>query len=173
MARDDSPGLKSLEALIGGCLPENLSKLASTSLAVPANNDFHFFYTIEEEFRRGIDEISGSSQCVLETIGGFCGKQMRCSGDDDDAYDWLVNLNDGVLQRIDEDLDLGNPKKKEIDGKAKKVSFHIATIKKPQEEYKILVNNRNVPFQHVWLEKKDNNLGFIHPLVSVDTCSLV
>ncbi|CDY62248.1 BnaC01g42500D [Brassica napus] len=30
MAADDSPGLKSLEALIGGSLPENLSKLSST-----------------------------------------------------------------------------------------------------------------------------------------------
>lgn len=171
MADDDSPGLKSLEALIGGSLPENLSELSSTSLAIPANNDFYFLYN-SDEFKRGIDEISGSSQCVLETIGGFCGRPMRNSGDivGDGAYDWLVNLNDEVFQRIDEglDLDLENAKKKEIDSKhgKEKVSFHIATIKKPQEEYKILVNNANVPFEHVWLEKKENNLGFIHPLVS-------
>lgn len=167
MAADDSPGLKSLEALIGGSLPENLSKLSSTCLAIPANKDFHFLCNFDE-FKLRIDEISGTSQCVLETIGGFCRKPMRYSGDvvGDDAYDWLVNLNDEVLQRID--LDLEDTMKKETDpvhGKAK-VSFHIATIKKPQEEYKILVNNANVPFEHVWLEKKENNLGFIHPLVS-------
>ncbi|KAF8112094.1 hypothetical protein N665_0067s0015 [Sinapis alba] len=178
MADDDSPGLKSLEALIGGSLPENLSELSSTSLAIPANNDFHFLYN-SDEFKRGIDEISGSSQCVLETIGGFCGRPMRNSGDivGDGAYDWLVNLNDEVFQRIDEglDLDLENAKKKEIDSKhgKEKVSFHIATIKKPQEEYKILVNNANVPFEHVWLEKKENNLGFIHPLEKLSVMDFV
>ncbi|XP_048631926.1 protein RRP6-like 1 isoform X3 [Brassica napus] len=170
MAADDSPGLKSLEALIGGSLPENLSKLSSTCLAIPANKDFHFLCNFDE-FKLRIDEISGTSQCVLETIGGFCGKPMRYSGDD--AYDWLVNLNDEVLQRID--LDLEDTMKKETDpvhGKAK-VSFHIATIKKPQEEYKILVNNANVPFEHVWLEKKENNLGFIHPLEKLSVMDFV
>ncbi|XP_009119401.1 protein RRP6-like 2 isoform X3 [Brassica rapa] len=170
MAADDYPGLKSLEALIGGSLPENLSKLSSTCLAIPANKDFHFLCNFDE-FKLRIDEISGSSQCVLETIGGFCGKPMRYSGDD--AYDWLVNLNDEVLQRID--LDLEDTMKKETDpvhGKAK-VSFHIATIKKPQEEYKILVNNANVPFEHVWLEKKENNLGFIHPLEKLSVMDFV
>ncbi|KAF2587583.1 hypothetical protein F2Q70_00036171 [Brassica cretica] len=174
MAADDSPGLKSLEALIGGSLPENLSKLSSTCLAIPANKDFHFLCNFDE-FKLRIDEISGSSQCVLETIGGFCRKPMRYSGDvvGDDAYDWLVNLNDEVLQRID--LDLEDTMKKETDskhGKAK-VSFHIATIKKPQEEYKILVNNANVPFEHVWLEKKENNLGFIHPLEKLSVMDFV
>ncbi|CAN6990039.1 hypothetical protein IGI04_002415 [Brassica rapa subsp. trilocularis] len=170
MAADDSPGLKSLEALIGGSLPENLSKLSSTCLAIPANKDFHFLCNFDE-FKLRIDEISGTSQCVLETIGGFCGKPMRYSGDD--AYDWLVNLNDEVLQRID--LDLEDTMKKETDpvhGKAN-VSFHIATIKKPQEEYKILVNNANVPFEHVWLEKKENNLGFIHPLEKLSVIDFV
>lgn len=110
MAADDSPGLKSLEALIGGSLPENLLELSSTSLA--ANND--------ESFLR-IDE-------------------------------------EGLDLDLEKEIDLKH-------GKAK-VPFHIATIKKPQEEYKILVNNANAPFEHVWLEKKENNLGFVHPLVS-------
>lgn len=47
-----------------------------------------------------------------------------------------------------------------------KVPFHIPTIRRPQEEYSILVNNSNQPFQHVWLQRSEDGLGFIHPLVS-------
>lgn len=45
-----------------------------------------------------------------------------------------------------------------------KVSFHIASIKRPQDEYKILVNNSNQPFEHVWLERSEDGSKFIHPL---------
>ncbi|KAJ9540468.1 hypothetical protein OSB04_026974 [Centaurea solstitialis] len=45
-----------------------------------------------------------------------------------------------------------------------KVSFHIASIKRPQDEYKILVNNSNQPFEHVWLERSDDGSKVIHPL---------
>lgn len=47
-----------------------------------------------------------------------------------------------------------------------KVPFHIPTIKKPQDEYNILVNNSNQPFEHVWLQRREDGLGFVHPLVS-------
>ncbi|KVI09493.1 3'-5' exonuclease domain-containing protein [Cynara cardunculus var. scolymus] len=45
-----------------------------------------------------------------------------------------------------------------------KVSFHIASIRRPQDEYKILVNNSNQPFEHVWLERSEDGSKFIHPL---------
>lgn len=49
-------------------------------------------------------------------------------------------------------------------GKAK-VSFHIPTIRKPQEEYHILVNNSNMPFEHVWLQRREDGQRLVHPLV--------
>jgi len=55
---------------------------------------------------------------------------------------------------------------KNSSGKAK-VPFHVPTIKKPQEEYNILVNNANLPFEHVWLERSEDDLRAMHPLVSV------
>lgn len=170
MAVDESP-----EALIGVSFPVTLSKLSSTSLVIPANTDFQFFYHFDE-FKRPIDEIGHSSQSGLETIGSsahFCGKSMTFGGDinGDDAYDWLVNVCDEILEIIDASIDeyeigLNLDKNSVKHGKAK-VSFHIPTIKKPQEEYNILVNNANIPFEHVLLERSEDSLYFIHPLVSL------
>lgn len=57
---------------------------------------------------------------------------------------------------------------KKVSGAVKpKVPFHIPTIKRPQDEYNILVNNSNQPFQHVWLQKSEDGERFIHPLVSL------
>ncbi|XP_010550642.1 PREDICTED: protein RRP6-like 2 isoform X2 [Tarenaya hassleriana] len=217
---------KSLETLIGGSFPASLSKLSSSSCAIPANKDFHFFYNFDE-FKRPTDGIAGNSQSVLETIGDspqVWGKPMLLSGDidGDDAYDWLVNVTDAIYERFDDSMDefdrirkkeeeigraLGpvtdengfqmvygrkqkavgsdgavsargggggrggvidvkvaeRDKKVSVSGKAK-VPFHMPTIKKPQEEYNICVNNANHPFEHVWLEKHEDGQRFIHPL---------
>lgn len=47
-----------------------------------------------------------------------------------------------------------------------KVPFHVSTIKKPQHEYNIFVDNTNLPFNHVWLKWSHGEKRFIHPLVS-------
>ncbi|XP_010515278.1 PREDICTED: protein RRP6-like 1 isoform X2 [Camelina sativa] len=57
-------------------------------------------------------------------------------------------------------------------GKAK-VSFHVATINKPQEEFKILVDNANKPFDHVFLERSEDGLRFIHPLEKLSVVDFV
>ncbi|GMH28990.1 hypothetical protein Nepgr_030833 [Nepenthes gracilis] len=53
---------------------------------------------------------------------------------------------------------------KRVDGTKPKVPFHIPTIRRPQEEFNILVNNSNHPFEHVWLQRSDDDSSFIHPL---------
>ncbi|KAL7596060.1 hypothetical protein Lser_V15G28584 [Lactuca serriola] len=45
-----------------------------------------------------------------------------------------------------------------------KVSFHMNWIPKPQDVYKIVVNNVNQPFQHVWLKTSEDGSRLIHPL---------
>ncbi|AEE33102.1 Protein RRP6-like 1 [Arabidopsis thaliana] len=57
-------------------------------------------------------------------------------------------------------------------GKAE-VPFHIPTLTKPQEEYKILVDNANNPFEHVLLEKSEDGLRFIHPLEELSVMDFV
>lgn len=45
-----------------------------------------------------------------------------------------------------------------------KVSFHLASIPRPQDVYRIMVNNVNKPFEHVWLPISEDGSRFIHPL---------
>ncbi|MCD7447355.1 hypothetical protein HAX54_027831 [Datura stramonium] len=45
-----------------------------------------------------------------------------------------------------------------------KVPFHIPTIPRPQDVYKIIVNNTNQPFEHVWLQRTEDGSRFMHPL---------
>ncbi|XP_028766878.1 protein RRP6-like 2 [Neltuma alba] len=54
-----------------------------------------------------------------------------------------------------------------------KVPFHIPTIRRPQDEYNIMVNNSNQPFEHVWLQRSDDGQKFIHPLEKLSALDFV
>lgn len=54
-----------------------------------------------------------------------------------------------------------------------KVPFHLPTIPKPQDEYKIIVNNANQPFEHVWLQRSEDGSRFVHPLEKVSPLDFV
>ncbi|KAJ4885439.1 hypothetical protein Rs2_35532 [Raphanus sativus] len=208
-----SSKVKSLETLAdASSFSRNLSKLSSSSRLIPTSKDFHFYYNFDE-FKRPTDEISSTSQSLVETIGDsgqVLGKSIRFPGDieEDDADDWLCNVNDEFLERFDVSIDefqrvrkkeeeedgfqmvYGKKKKpiigsssgidvkvaerdtKSLSGKAK-VPFHVPTIKKPQEEFNILVNNSNQPFEHVWLERSEDNQRVMHPLEKLSVIDFV
>jgi len=212
---------ESLRTLSTGPISSSVSKLSGSSRVLPSEKDFHFYYNFDE-FRTPIDEISAKSQSMLQQIGSskhlWGGKEMGFPMDvDEEGYDWLVNVNDEVIERFDVSMDefsrlrkaeeegarpgpmvdengfqlvcgkkkkvpyvVGMSEKEEVPpspavrvaerdkktvGPKPKVPFHIPTIKRPQEEYNILVNNANQPFQHVWLERSEDGSRFIHPLV--------
>lgn len=46
-----------------------------------------------------------------------------------------------------------------------RVPFHLPNIPRPQDEYGIIVNNSNLPFEHVWLHRSEDACRFIHPMV--------
>ncbi|RCV46468.1 hypothetical protein SEVIR_9G538800v4 [Setaria viridis] len=48
-------------------------------------------------------------------------------------------------------------------GTKAKVPFHDPTIPRPQEVYKIIVDNYK-PFEHVWLERSEDGTRCVHPL---------
>lgn len=163
MSEEAAAEVRSLEALIAGSLPTTLSKLSSNSPQIPTNFQIH-------ELNRPIDEIAQISECLLDKIGE---KSMRFDTNID-GDEWLENVNEEKFKKIDESLDEFEriQKIKEDDSannnaiSKSKIPFHVATINKPQEEYKIRVNNENLPFEHVWLEKSEDNLRFVHPLVN-------
>ncbi|KAK6944193.1 HRDC domain [Dillenia turbinata] len=221
---------ESLRKLTTGSVTSLASRLSACSRRIPSNNDFHFFNNFPE-FKSPINEISLQSQLMLEKIGSsehIWGKQLKLPHEfDEDAYDWLVNVNDEVFERFDVSLDefhrsrkqqeqggaksitmadaengfqlvYGKKKKKEmrnleekeegtqdltvkvasrdkkISGGAKaRVPFHIPTIPRPQDVFKILVNNSNQPFEHVWLQKSEDGTRFIHPLEKLSVLDFV
>lgn len=226
-----TPKAKTLQTLTAGPLSSSIAKLSASSRCIPSDKDFHFFRNFDE-FKVPIEEIARESQSILEAIGASAnawGREAAATfpADVDDAYDWLVNVNDDVLERFDMSTDefrrvrqqeeeTGRPasraaaegsddgfqlvcgkkkkgggrvgssgkvtmdsvtslaasgvkvatKDKKTAGPKPKVPFHIPTIRRPQEEYNILVNNSNLPFEHVWLERSDDGQRLIHPLVS-------
>ncbi|KAA3467577.1 Exosome component 10 [Gossypium australe] len=183
------------------------------------------------------DQIAKISDSLLESIGSsakiWCVNKAIKFPDrigsiaDDEAYDWLVDVNDKILERFDVSVDeFQNIRKKEeetgrfigsdpkINGQKKKgdgglmsdsvadsvsgkeggspsysgvkkwelatgtsgkakVPFHIPTIQKPQEEYNILVNNLNKPFEHVWLQRSEDGQHFVHPLEKLSVMDFV
>ena len=214
---------QTLQTLTATQLSSSVSNLSASSRAIPSNKDFHFYYNFDE-FKIPIQEIAEKSQSLLESIGSSSSNhifkdklQFPTDVDIDEAYDWLVNVNDEIFERFDASIDefrrvreetgrvvgvdsedgfqlvlrkknkksmkkmvsddsvsraVGDSgvkvadNKKWILGNKAKVPFHIPTIRRPQEEHNILVNNSNRAFDHVWLERSEDGLRVIHPLVS-------
>ncbi|KAJ7971932.1 Protein RRP6-like 2 [Quillaja saponaria] len=218
---------QTLQILASGPLSSSVTKLSGSSRCVPSDKDFHFYYSFDE-FKNPIEEISKKSQSMLETIGTAAhgwGKEMPFPEDVDDAYDWLVNVNDELFERFDVSVDefqtirrkeeeTGKPissledsengfqlvcgnkskgplgkdegqeaspasgvkvatKDKKTTGAKPKVPFHIPSIRRPQDEFNILVNNSNQPFEHVWLQRSEDGQRFIHPLEKLSVFDFV
>ncbi|KAK9078581.1 hypothetical protein SSX86_002638 [Deinandra increscens subsp. villosa] len=128
-----------------------------------------------ERFDASVDEFKKIRNKEEET-----GVRVMNSVGDDDGFQLvqgrrkkgLVNNGNGNTS-TNSDNSLGNSpsvvKVASKDGNAvgtpkAKVSFHIPSIRRPQDEYKILVNNSNQPFEHVWLQRSEDGSKFIHPL---------
>ncbi|KAJ3702430.1 hypothetical protein LUZ61_006135 [Rhynchospora tenuis] len=197
------------------------TKLSARARGIPSGEDFHFYHNFPE-FKtpsRDIASVAGSSLSSISDSRVVWRDQRSRAGfpanDQDDALDWVVNVNDELLERFGASMDefkAGRTKEEEIakkgsieddgfqlvcgknkkksakeelvsgsnfsatgvsvatkdkrmNGGAKpKVPFHIPTIRRPQDEYRIIVNNANQPFQHVWLEQSEDGTRLIHPL---------
>ncbi|RYQ86461.1 hypothetical protein HN873_072721 [Arachis hypogaea] len=234
--------VQTLQTLTAGPLSSSIAKLSASSRCIPSDKDFHFYRNFDE-FKVPIADIARESRSILEAIGAsgsIWGREAATAtagafpADMDEAYDWMVSVNDDILERFDVLADecrrvrqqqeeagrpasaaamegsddgfqlvcgkkkrgssrlgsLGNvtmdsetslaasavkvaTKDKKTAGPKPKVPFHIPTIRRPQEEFNILVNNSNMPFEHVWLERSDDGLKFIHPLEKLNVLDFV
>ncbi|KAL8132205.1 hypothetical protein AgCh_007918 [Apium graveolens] len=177
-------------------LSTSLSKLSASLRGISTNKDFHFYNNFDA-FKHPVTQISSTSQLMLDAIAANSSqlfrKELELDDDDDDAYDWLVNVNDEVFERFDFAIDefekvresgevvtlraengggesLGfsdvkvAKKDEKVLGAKPKIPFHIPSIVKPQKQYRILVNNSKEPFQHVCLQRSEDGSRFIHPL---------
>ncbi|KAJ4971772.1 hypothetical protein NE237_004871 [Protea cynaroides] len=62
---------------------------------------------------------------------------------------------------------------KKTTGPKPRQPFHIPTIPRPQDEYKIMVNNSNQPFEHVRLRRSEDESRYIHPLEELSVYDFV
>ncbi|KAL4277382.1 hypothetical protein AHAS_Ahas20G0301600 [Arachis hypogaea] len=212
--------VQTLQTLTAGPLSSSIAKLSASSRCIPSDKDFHFYRNFDE-FKVPIADIARESRSILEAIGAsgsIWGREAATAtagafpADMDEAYDWMVSVNDDILERFDvladecrrvrqQQEEAGRPasaaamegsddgfqlrlslaasavkvatKDKKTAGPKPKVPFHIPTIRRPQEEFNILVNNSNMPFEHVWLERSDDGLKFIHPLEKLNVLDFV
>ncbi|XP_075512925.1 protein RRP6-like 2 [Primulina tabacum] len=191
---EDDPGkhlaLRSLTETKG--LTTSIAKLSGSSRGVPSQKDFHFYNNFQE-FKNPVEEIDGKSKCMLRKIGeseNLCGKPIAFPGDkfdDDAAYDWLENMNDQIFDKIDACLEefkslqnktesrgLKGVLEVKVASKVKqKIPFHVPTTPRPQDEYKIVVDNSNQPFDHVSLQISDDGSRFIHPLEKLSVLDFI
>lgn len=186
-----------LSKVTSGPLPSTIAKLSGSSRGIPTDKDFHFYNNFSE-LRTPISQIDKKSKEILDKVGALSqlwGKPISCpeDPDDDESQEWLVNINDDVLEKLASSLDefkllrkkeeetgvkmdddsesgfevVSHKKNRKVEVAAKgkpKVPFHIPTIPKPQDVYKIIVNNTNQPFEHVWLQRTEDGSRFMHPL---------
>ncbi|XP_055807561.1 protein RRP6-like 2 [Solanum dulcamara] len=199
MEMDSSEGNTedTLRKVTNGPLPSTISKLSGSSRGIPTDKDFHFYNNFSE-FRTPISQIDKKSKDILDKVGALSqlwGKPISCPEDPDDeeSQEWLVNINDDVLEKLASSLDefkllrkkeeetgvkmekdsddgfqvVSRKKNRKVEVATKgkpKIPFHIPTIPKPQDVYKIIVNNTNQPFEHVWLQRSEDGSRFMHPL---------
>ncbi|KAG6434093.1 hypothetical protein SASPL_105715 [Salvia splendens] len=216
-----------------GSLPTSVAKLSGSSRIIPSETDFHFYNNFEE-FKNPIAQINDKSSTLLSIIGAsedLLGKPILLPDDksveldEDLAFDWLVNVNDEMYERLDASLDdfkmmrekeeesgvramrvdndaeengfqmVSGRKNRKSSGGAErnmeggvakgaqevkvaekvkpKVPFHIPSIPRPQDEYKIIVNNANQPHDHIWLERSEDGSRFLHPLEKLSVLDFV
>ncbi|XP_030517572.1 protein RRP6-like 2 [Rhodamnia argentea] len=225
----DAQKARALEDLVQA-LYSSLSSLSASSRTIPSERDFHFYRNFGD-FKVPIGEITEKSASLLQAIGSSAvalGKDVAFPEDLEDAYDWLVGVNDEVFEQFDASADefrrvrkeeeesgkrimevdggfqlvYGKKKnkamqgsvnrtatdsvngrgessvkvaslKEKVGGPKPKVPFHIPTIMRPQQEFCISVNNLNQPFQHVWLQKSEDEKRFIHPLEELSVLDFI
>ena len=211
-----------------GPLAAASSRLSARSRALPSSRDFHFYNNFPT-FKSPVGAAAAKADASLGVLGAaplLPTRQQQLfpgGGDLDDAHDWLVALNDDLLERFGAATDefkalrekeeasgrraapeagdgfqmvCGKKKKKVGDGDEErvgrveafggsgsvkmvtkdkaaapgvkaKVPFHIRTIPRPQDVYRIVVDNSSKPFEHVLLERSEDGTRVMHPLVSV------
>uniref|UniRef100_A0A6V7QYL2 HRDC domain-containing protein n=1 Tax=Ananas comosus var. bracteatus TaxID=296719 RepID=A0A6V7QYL2_ANACO len=190
MEPDSPPASESSLKHKADALSSAAAKLAGRSRGIPSDRDFHFYNNFAE-FKAPLSEIIANSEASLRSVAAspllWGSKKPPPFPDDlDEAFDWLVNLNDDFLERFGVSMDEfkslrekeeesgvkiggrtragGDEGQNDDDRGALQGSFSYTHHPRPQDEYHILVNNKNQPFEHVWLEKSEDGGQFIHPL---------
>ncbi|KAJ9693704.1 hypothetical protein PVL29_009586 [Vitis rotundifolia] len=138
-------------------------------MAYPEDADEGYEWVVDgndeayDRFDAAAEEFRGlrlkQEQSRIDSGDGFqlvCGRKKKW-GQSEMGQDSTVVAHSNVALAVKDKRTVGPAARP-------RVPFHIPTIPRPQDEFNILVNNSNQPFQHVWLQRSDDGLRFIHPL---------
>ncbi|KAI3443386.1 hypothetical protein Pfo_000051 [Paulownia fortunei] len=104
-------------------------------------------------------------------------RTIRVEGDEENGFQMVYGKkNKKLMGGLERNVEGGVKGVQEVKVAAKvkaKVPFHIPTIPRPQDEYKIIVNNSNQPFEHVWLQRSEDGSRFLHPLEKLSVLDFV
>ncbi|XP_073317360.1 protein RRP6-like 2 [Primulina huaijiensis] len=107
-------------------------------------------------------------------------RKMRVNAVDDDSNTGFQMVygkkNKKKFSSLDANVEEFRVKNQEVRVAEKvkpKVPFHVPTIPRPQDEYKIIVNNLNQPFEHVWLDRSEDGSTFVHYLEKLSVLDFV
>lgn len=106
---------QNLQNLVRGPLASSIQNLSDSSRNIPPGTDFHFFNNFPA-FRQPITIIKTRSESLLREIGAsqsLWKRPSRFPADPDEAYDWLVNIQDDIFERVDVSMDEFKRVKKE------------------------------------------------------------
>ncbi|MED6222725.1 hypothetical protein PIB30_067151 [Stylosanthes scabra] len=82
-----------------------ITTISASSRCIPSDKDFHFYRNFGE-FKVPIADIARESQLIFKAIGAShpgkfgVGRWQRRSLPND-AYNWLMNVNDNILEQFD------------------------------------------------------------------------
>ncbi|KAM0944123.1 putative ribonuclease D [Dioscorea sansibarensis] len=97
-----------LQELVSRRLSSSAARLSAASRSIPSDKDFHFYNNFPE-FRRPASSIAKRSEAFLRSLSSaslWGEKPAPGLPDDlDDYYDWLVNVNDDILERFSVSMD--------------------------------------------------------------------
>lgn len=144
-------------------LSSSLSKLSGSLRGISTDKDFHFYNNFDA-FKLPVTQISTTTQLLHDAIAGnssqLFGKQLDLDEDDDDAYDWLVNVNDEVFERFDFAFDEFEKVRKS--GKLMNVRVENGTG-----------GGENLSFSEVKVAKKDEKVLGVKPKIPFHIPSIV
>ncbi|KAL4200343.1 hypothetical protein AMTRI_Chr03g149210 [Amborella trichopoda] len=98
---------KLLQTLVSGPMNSSIKKLSASAKPFPCDEDFHFYANFNE-FKIPVREISQKSESLMKDIGAskhLWNRTLTLPNDPDDSYDWLVDINDEIFERIDVSVD--------------------------------------------------------------------
>eukprot|EP00252_Welwitschia_mirabilis_P022092 TRINITY_DN5868_c0_g1_i2.p1 TRINITY_DN5868_c0_g1~~TRINITY_DN5868_c0_g1_i2.p1 ORF type:complete len:406 (+),score=81.47 TRINITY_DN5868_c0_g1_i2:103-1320(+) len=132
-----------LQKLVTERLAPSVQSLIDSARGIPSDRDFFFFNNFEV-FRRPVNEIRNRSQGILTEIAESKKLWLRPSplpADPEDAYNWFVDLEDDIVERIDASMDEFRKTKKEKDGDSKSLEnldsdFQMVYGKKARRQMK-------------------------------------